>query len=124
MTTTNETVGETPAPAPPGYKEQNEVKPLERVETPTKHVEGPIIGDEKPAKDALSDDRDFQPPEIIRYLSAEQRATLEKRLRRKIDLRLLPMIVVMYILNYIDRSVPTSPCCDIGLHDQKQHCCC
>lgn len=46
----------------------------------------------------------LEPPEILRHLSAEERAVLEKKLRRKIDLRLLPMIIIMYILNYIDRN--------------------
>ena len=46
---------------------------------------------------------DFQPPEILRNMSPEERDDLEKKLLRKIDLRLLPMIVLMYILNYIDR---------------------
>lgn len=45
----------------------------------------------------------LEPPEIIRALSAEERAVLEKKMRRKIDLRLLPLIIIMYILNYIDR---------------------
>ena len=45
----------------------------------------------------------LQPPEIIAMMSPEQRADLEKRLVRKIDWRLLPMIVLMYIMNYIDR---------------------
>jgi hypothetical protein len=45
----------------------------------------------------------LQPPEILRSMSAEERVALETKLRRKIDLRLLPMIIIMYILNYIDR---------------------
>ena len=47
--------------------------------------------------------RTFQPPEIIRNMSPEERRALEKKLIRKIDFRLLPMIVLMYIMNYIDR---------------------
>lgn len=47
--------------------------------------------------------RGLEPPEIIRNMSPEERARLEKKLRLKIDLRLLPMIILMYILNYIDR---------------------
>ncbi|KAI1765161.1 MFS general substrate transporter [Hypoxylon sp. FL1150] len=43
-------------------------------------------------------------PEIIARLTPEQRLELETRLRKKIDLRLLPMIILMYILNYIDRN--------------------
>jgi hypothetical protein len=43
-------------------------------------------------------------PELIRNMTPELRAKLESSLRRKIDLRLLPMIVIMYILNYLDRN--------------------
>ncbi|KAK8041999.1 hypothetical protein PG993_006522 [Apiospora rasikravindrae] len=46
----------------------------------------------------------LQAPPIIAVLSPEQRADLEKHLVRKIDWRLLPMIVLMYIMNYIDRN--------------------
>jgi MFS family permease len=56
------------------------------------------------SKDAPLKPPTFQPPEIIRHMSAEERAIREKKLRRKIDMRLLPMIVLMYILNYIDRN--------------------
>ena len=45
----------------------------------------------------------LQPPEIIRRMTPEQREALEKHLKRKIDWRLMPAIIVMYILNYIDR---------------------
>ncbi|KAH9906848.1 major facilitator superfamily domain-containing protein [Xylariomycetidae sp. FL2044] len=48
--------------------------------------------------------RGLRAPEIIARLSPEQRLELENRLRRKIDWRLLPMIILMYILNYIDRN--------------------
>lgn len=48
--------------------------------------------------------RTFHPPELVRAMSPEKRAAAESRLRRKIDLRLLPMIVLMYILNYLDRN--------------------
>ena len=39
-----------------------------------------------------------QPPELVRNLSSEERARLERNLTRKIDLRLLPMIILMYIM--------------------------
>ncbi|KAI1211587.1 uncharacterized protein F4807DRAFT_418352 [Annulohypoxylon truncatum] len=48
--------------------------------------------------------RGLRAPEIIARLTPEQRVELENRLRRKIDWRLLPMIIIMYILNYIDRN--------------------
>ena len=48
--------------------------------------------------------RQRQPPAFLVNMSAEERAAMEKRLKRKIDFRLLPMIILMYILNYIDRN--------------------
>ncbi|CAD0108267.1 unnamed protein product, partial [Aureobasidium uvarum] len=43
-------------------------------------------------------------PEIVRNMSPEERAHAEKALVRKIDFRLMPMLVLMYILNYLDRN--------------------
>lgn len=43
-------------------------------------------------------------PEILAKLSLEERQTMERKLVRKIDIRLLPMLVLMYILNYLDRN--------------------
>ena len=45
-----------------------------------------------------------QPPELVRDLSPEERQRLEKALVRKIDFRLLPMIILMYMMNYLDRN--------------------
>lgn len=52
----------------------------------------------------LSPTRVFQPPELVRNMTPEQRILAEKKLRQKIDLRLMPMIVLMYIMNYLDRA--------------------
>ncbi|KAJ5704244.1 hypothetical protein N7493_011382 [Penicillium malachiteum] len=43
-------------------------------------------------------------PAYVAGLSPEERIKAEKDLVRKIDIRLLPMIIVMYILNYLDRN--------------------
>lgn len=43
----------------------------------------------------------FEAPEWIRDLSPEERSTIEAKLLRKIDFRLLPMVVLMYIMNYL-----------------------
>lgn len=43
-------------------------------------------------------------PLFIKNLSSEERQQLELALVRKIDLRLLPMIIIMYVMNYLDRS--------------------
>lgn len=49
--------------------------------------------------------RGLQPPEFLLNMSMEERLELETKLKRKIDLRLMPAIILMYILNYIDRLV-------------------
>lgn len=43
-------------------------------------------------------------PESLRNLSQDELATLNKKLVRKIDLIVLPIIGILYILNYIDRQ--------------------
>ena len=48
--------------------------------------------------------RGVQAPEFIRQMSPEEVKKAEAALRKKIDLRLMPMIVVMYIMNYLDRN--------------------
>lgn len=46
----------------------------------------------------------FEAPELVRDLSPEERHELEAKLKRKIDLRLMPMVILMYIMNYLDRN--------------------
>ncbi|KAF7560949.1 hypothetical protein G7046_g3207 [Stylonectria norvegica] len=41
---------------------------------------------------------------IVAAWSPEERAEREKKFLRKIDFRLLPILIVMYIMNYIDRN--------------------
>lgn len=69
--------------------------------------EGAGSADEKAAVYNVEDPRPtrMQAPEWIRNLEPEERERLETRLKHKIDLRLLPAIIVMYIMNYIDRCV-------------------
>lgn len=45
-----------------------------------------------------------QLPELLQGLSEDERSVLEKKLVRRIDLRLLPLLVIMYIMNYLDRN--------------------
>jgi hypothetical protein len=52
--------------------------------------------------------RRFEAPEFIRNWTPEERHAAEKRLKAKIDLRLMPMIILMYIMNYLDRVGPRS----------------
>lgn len=43
-------------------------------------------------------------PELVRDLSPEERKRLELALTRKIDSRILPMLILMYVMNYLDRN--------------------
>jgi hypothetical protein len=45
----------------------------------------------------------IEAPISIQSLTHEERIRAEKALVRKIDLRLLPAIIIMYIMNYLDR---------------------
>lgn len=40
----------------------------------------------------------------LRQLTPEELA-IEKKLRKKIDLRIMPIVVLIYLMNYIDRYV-------------------
>lgn len=42
-------------------------------------------------------------PPHLRNRTLEERQALEKRLVRRLDIRLMPMLVLIYILNYLDR---------------------
>ncbi|KAF1958871.1 retrograde regulation protein 2 [Byssothecium circinans] len=43
-------------------------------------------------------------PEIIRHYTLDELAKLEKKLVRKIDLRSLPILIVLFLLNILDRN--------------------
>ncbi|KAJ4364773.1 hypothetical protein N0V95_000721 [Ascochyta clinopodiicola] len=43
-------------------------------------------------------------PPLVAAMSQEQRIEAEAKMRKKIDTRLLPMIILMYIMNYLDRN--------------------
>lgn len=55
-------------------------------------------------EDAPSRVQRRQPPDLVKKLTPEERITAEQALTRKIDTRLLPMLVLMYIMNYLDRN--------------------
>lgn len=50
-----------------------------------------------------------QLPPLLQNLAVEEREALEKRLVRSLDIRLMPMLVLIYILNYLDRFVLMFP---------------
>lgn len=54
-------------------------------------------------QDAVKPSRTLEAPPLVRDLSPADRERLEKSLVRKIDFRLLPPVILMYIMNYLDR---------------------
>lgn len=72
----------------------------------------------------LEGERALAAPEWIRNLTVEERQDIEAKLKRKLDTRLMPMIVLMYIMNYLDRvSVEPHLTFQTGLIVAEQHCC-
>lgn len=70
----------------------NDVKPI------SDHVSDPSFEDVSTSRPTR------EPPPLVKDLSSDERQRLELALVRKIDLRLLPMIILMYIMNYLDRN--------------------
>ncbi|PCH07110.1 Major facilitator superfamily domain, general substrate transporter [Penicillium occitanis (nom. inval.)] len=64
------------------------------------HVEDAVAPDLQKDKSTMSNNV----PSFLVGLSADERQAVEKKLVRKVDIRLLIMMVVMYILNYLDRN--------------------
>ncbi|KAJ5743211.1 hypothetical protein N7533_010313 [Penicillium manginii] len=67
-------------------------------------------------------------PAYVAGLSPEDREKAERALVRKIDLRLLPMLIIMYILNYLDRNNIAAARLaglesDLGLHGNQYATC-
>lgn len=54
-------------------------------------------------KDMMIEDRGLPP--LLRDMDPQEIAILEKKLKSKIDWRMMPPMIVMYIMNYLDRSV-------------------
>ena len=80
--------------------------------------------DQKPTIDRISDDNiaptlepghgasqgKLVPPPLVAAMTPERRAEAEAKMRRKIDMRLMPMVILMYIMNcrfcsYVDCAV-------------------
>lgn len=49
-------------------------------------------------------DKSSRVPAYVRNLTLEDRTRIENSLRRKVDTRLLPMVVLIYIMNFLDRN--------------------
>lgn len=91
--------------------------PSERIsaEEPTVDKQATEFLDEvEGGQDAVKPSRTLKAPPLVRDLSPADRERLEKKLVRKIDFRLLPPVIIMYIMNYLDRvwlsSAPNSLC--------------
>jgi hypothetical protein len=52
----------------------------------------------------MKTDSNMNRPIFLQSWSEDETSQFEARLRRKIDLRLLPMVIIMYIMNYLDRN--------------------
>ncbi|EPS40425.1 hypothetical protein H072_5739 [Dactylellina haptotyla CBS 200.50] len=54
-------------------------------------------------------------PPLLKHLSDDEIEELEIKLKRKIDIRLLPTIIVVYIMNYLDRNnIPAAQVAGMG----------
>ena len=62
------------------------------------------LSDAEYLKRGSVEDAAHEPPATVASWSPEERHRREVALVRKIDLRLIPMIILMYILNYLDRN--------------------
>ncbi|PSN75048.1 pantothenate transporter liz1 [Corynespora cassiicola Philippines] len=101
---------------PPGARERESILARGSSES---HNYGTMAaeGDTKDVIERVSDDlqkptdpghgssgHKLEPPPLVAAMSQEYRLELEKSMRRKVDTRLLPMIILMYIMNYLDRN--------------------
>lgn len=61
-------------------------------------------------RDVLGDKGDISHEEAMHFgqLTEEERA-IEKKLVRKIDIMIMPLMVLVYLMNYIDRYVRALP---------------
>lgn len=106
------------------------------------HTSDRISGDDKNIPEYLEDEVNdvdnkkrhgglLQPPPLVQAMLPAERMRLEKRLTRKIDLRLLPPVIIMYIMNYLDRNnIATARLAgtpgleeDLGLTDSQYETC-
>ena len=52
---------------------------------------------------AMKQTRTMEAPPLVAALTPEERIIKERAMVRKVDLRLLPPVIIMYIMNYLDR---------------------
>lgn len=73
--------------------------PVEMTQPPPAYVDDGSSGKETATAAVVQREK----PELLRDLSDEEIKALEKKLLRKVDLRLLPTLGLIYIMNYLDR---------------------
>ncbi|KAF2874034.1 major facilitator superfamily domain-containing protein [Massariosphaeria phaeospora] len=66
------------------------------------HISDDVVAHTEPGHGHSSSK--LQPPPLVAAMTQEHRVAAEAKLKRKIDTRLLPMIILMYIMNYLDRN--------------------
>ena len=67
------------------------------------------LDQEKPQDDVLVIESLDRTTAVAQQMSEEHFASVEKRLKRKLDIRLAAMIVFIYMLNYLDRVCVHAP---------------
>lgn len=84
---------------PVGPQEEEIVSPIASTSRREQNTDAVM----SPTKPSSSGYGEHSPPDLIKRLSQDEREALEKRLRRKLDIRILPAVITMFILNHIDR---------------------
>lgn len=56
--------------------------------------------------DLMGEKLDISHSEVMHFGElTEEELVIEKRLRQKIDMLIMPLVILVYLMNYIDRSV-------------------
>jgi hypothetical protein len=90
-------------PAPPRVLNMTSTGLDEKSASSHKELDDVYLGNGKDIANARTISK-REPPPYVRALSPEERVHAEAAPVRKIDFRLVPPIIVMYIMNYLDRN--------------------
>lgn len=66
------------------------------------------MSNEMEAKAAAEEATASHQEEMHFGILTEEELIIEKKLRRKIDMRIMPVVITVYLMNYIDRSASPS----------------
>ncbi len=64
----------------------------------------PEHADEKALSDGVDRHLEVHLPEALRGLSQDELAAMDRRITRKMDLTLMPILIWLYVLNFLDRN--------------------